>query len=167
MGLDIYLISKTPVTKKGTGVFVRENGKNKELSVEEALLRYPDSFVDQVEYETNTVFSINITHNLTEMADEAGIYEAVWRPYRLVSGFNIQEGNHYAEAEFESSVTILSSHISKVIEAGLNDMKRRPDHYKKFDSDNGWGTYSDFVPFLEEYLKALKQYPDAVVNISR
>lgn len=35
MSLDVSLISNTPITKKGTGVFIRENGKNKELTVEE------------------------------------------------------------------------------------------------------------------------------------
>ena len=29
------------------------------------------------------LYDANITHNLGEMAKKAGIYEALWRPYRL------------------------------------------------------------------------------------
>ena len=29
------------------------------------------------------VYDANITHNLTEMADKAGIYEALWRPEEI------------------------------------------------------------------------------------
>ena len=35
MSLDVSLYSKTPISKKGTGVFIRENGKTKELTIEE------------------------------------------------------------------------------------------------------------------------------------
>ena len=31
MGLDLYIKSKTPIKKRGTGVYVRENGKTREL----------------------------------------------------------------------------------------------------------------------------------------
>lgn len=41
MSLDLYIISKKPVKHKGTGVWVRENGQNKELSPEEAMERLP------------------------------------------------------------------------------------------------------------------------------
>lgn len=43
----------------------------------------------------------NITHNLGKMADEAGIYEALWRPHRLKEGYDIPEDDHRAEWEFE------------------------------------------------------------------
>ena len=33
MGLDVSLYSKTTISKKGTGVFIRENGNNKELTI--------------------------------------------------------------------------------------------------------------------------------------
>ena len=46
------------------------------------------------------------THNLTEMASEANLYEALWRPYRLVDGYNASEGNYDLECEFEEKQTI-------------------------------------------------------------
>ena len=31
MSLDLYITSKTPIRKRGTGVYVRENGETREL----------------------------------------------------------------------------------------------------------------------------------------
>ena len=36
MSLDIYLIEKNEIPKKGTGIFVRENGRTKELTFAQA-----------------------------------------------------------------------------------------------------------------------------------
>ncbi len=93
------------------------------------------------------VFDTNITHNLNKMADEAGIYYALWRP----------EEKGWKEGK----------DIIEVLEKGLKELKNRPEHYKKFDAENGWGTYEHFVPFVEEVLKACKEYPDAEIEVSR
>ena len=93
------------------------------------------------------VFSSNITHNLAEMAREAGIYNAVWRPD-------------------ENGIT----HARQVIEPltkGVLDMTERKEHYQQFDSPNGWGTYDRFVPWCAEYLKACILNPNATIDISR
>jgi hypothetical protein len=97
--------------------------------------------------DTECVFSSNITHNLNKMAMEAGIYQALWRPEEI--------GKSKA------------GEIFPLIEKGLADLKERPGHYKKFNSDNGWGTYHDFVAFVEEYLEACKMYPHADIEVSR
>lgn len=89
----------------------------------------------------------NITHNLGKMADEAGIYKALWRPNE--NGFT------------------RAGEIIQVLESGIEDMKKRPNYYRQFDADNGWGTYRDFVPWLEKYLAACKEYPDAFIRVSR
>jgi hypothetical protein len=52
-------------------------------------------------------------------------------------------------------------------EVGLNDLKKRPLHYKNFNAPNGWGTYKHFVPFVEKYLNACKEHPDATIDVSR
>ena len=147
MSLDVSLISKTPITKKGTGVFIRENGKNKELTVEEVREKFPNAVVEENEFETECVFDANITHNLNKMADEAGIYEACWRP--------------------EEIGATKASDIIPILEKGFEDMKARPEHYKKFDSPNGWGKYEDFLPWVESYLKACEENPDATIEVSR
>lgn len=90
------------------------------------------------------LYSGNITHNLGRMAEEAGIYMCLWRPHELYK-------NPTAEK--------LVQHL----ESGLLKLRSHPDHYRQFDSPNGWGTYENFVPFVEEVLKACKKHPKANV----
>jgi len=113
------------------------------------------------------VYDANITHNLGKMANKAGIYEALWRPYRLKEGYNIPEDDHDAEYAFEEANSVRAYEISDIIEKGLVDMKARPDYYKTFDSENGWGLYVHFIPFIEKYLEALKEYPESFVECDR
>ncbi len=101
------------------------------------------------------------------MADKAGIYEALWRPHRLKANYNIPENDHNAEYEFEEASTTIAKDIIPIIEKGLSDLKSRPKYFETFNSDNGWGLYKHFVPFVEKYLEACKEYPDAVVGVSR
>ena len=93
------------------------------------------------------VYSSNITHNLNQMAKEAGIYQHLWRPEEL----NITKA-------FD---------LIKPLEEGLSFLKSDPARFEKFNSDNGWGLYKNFVPFVENYLNACKENPDAVISISR
>lgn len=96
--------------------------------------------------EKEEIYSANITHNLSKMADEAGIYEALWRPQEI--------GKTKA------------SQIVELLEKGLADLKERPEHFKSFNPRNGFGMYQDFVPFVEKYLAACKEYPDAIIEVS-
>lgn len=93
------------------------------------------------------VFEANITHNLTKMADEAGIYQHVWRPEEL--------GIATAKSLIEP------------LRQGIARMKSDPEHFRKLDSPNGWGRYEHFVPWLEQYLEACEQNPDAEISVSR
>lgn len=117
--------------------------------------------------ENEGVYSANITHNLGEMARKAGIYEALWCPHRLRKEYTVAESDYEAEYEFEDSVTIEASEIIPILEKGLEDLKARPEYFKQFDSPNGWGLYVHFVPFVEKYLEACKEYPGAIVEVSR
>lgn len=117
--------------------------------------------------EKEELYSAAITHNLGEMAGEAGIYEALWRPHRLKKGYNIPENDNKAEWEFEDKIETKAKELISVIEKGLKDLKKRPEYFKKFNSPNGWGMYKYFVPFVEKYLMALKENPESVVNVSR
>jgi hypothetical protein len=116
--------------------------------------------------ENEEVYWGNITHNLTEMAGAAGIYEALWRPYRLVDGYVRAEENG-SELAFEEEQVISASKIIPILEKGLADLKARPKYFKKYDSPNGWGRYINFVFFVEEYLNACKQYPESIIAVSR
>jgi len=141
------LINKIPVVKKSTGIFIRENGMNRELTAEEVQDYFPLSVVEETEYLTNWVYKVNITHNLGSMARAAGIYEACWRP--------------------EEIGAVKASDIIPILERGLKDMKERPEYYKQFNPENGWGTYDEFVPWVESYLNACREYPDAIIEVSR
>lgn len=118
-------------------------------------------------YDTESLYNANITHNLGKIASEVGIYKALWRPYQLKENYDVPEGEHDKEYEFEDNNPVFARDIIPDIEKGLKDLKERPEHYKQFDSPNGWGTYENFVPFVEEYLYFLKEYPDAKVICSR
>lgn len=93
------------------------------------------------------VYWANITHNLTKMADKAGIYEALWQPEEIKAK--------------------KAKDIIPILEKGLKKLRGKPKYFEKFNASNGWGTYEHFVPFVEKYLKACKQYPNASIEISR
>ena len=97
--------------------------------------------------EEEYVYDVNITHNLGKMAGEAGIYQALWRPEEI----------NKEKAE----------DIIELLEVGLADLKERPEHFKQFNSSNGWGMYEHFVPFVEKYLNACKEYPKRLIEISK
>jgi hypothetical protein len=120
-----------------------------------------------LEPQRESLYWANITHNLGKMAAEAGIYEALWRPYQLKEGYNIPKDDYQAEYKFEEANPVRAYEIIPVIEKGLEDMIARPKHYEKFNSSNGWGMYHNFVPWIEEYLKALKEFPESQVVCNR
>ncbi len=95
----------------------------------------------------NEVFERNITHNLGAMAEKAGIYKALWRP----------DENGFKKAK----------DVIKVLEEGLKKLKNNPKKFRKYDSENGWGIYDNFVPFVEAILEACKEYPNAIIEVSR
>jgi hypothetical protein len=99
------------------------------------------------EVKPTEVYSANITHNLGRMADEAGIYEHLWRPEEI-------------------GIT-KASQLIEPLENGLALMKSDPGRFKAFDATNGWGLYEHFVPWIEEYLEACKDHPEAEVSASR
>lgn len=166
MSLDVSLILGNPIKKGGTGVFVRENGANVELTMEQVKEKWPDAVVDEYEYETEEVFSANITHNLGEMAQNAGIYEACWRPYMLHKDF--QPGQEYSkEMEFEDSVTMYAKDIIPLLEKGYGDLLSRPEYFEQFNASNGWGLYENFLPWVKRYLDACKENPEAKIKVDR
>lgn len=93
------------------------------------------------------LYSANITHNLGEMAAAAGIYSACWRPEEI-------------------GIT-KASQLIPLLESGLAELKAQPEHFKKYNSPNGWGCYESFVPWVENYLNACKEYPEAEVSVWR
>lgn len=168
MSLDVYLTTENTVKKTGTGVFIRDNGSNKELTIEEVKAKWPDSTIEDTIVETNEVFSYNVTHNLGQMAVEAGVYEALWRPYRLVDRYTPFSRDEYQlESDFEAATEIKAKMLIDPLREGLHKLKSNPERFKKFNPENGWGCYEGLVDFVEQYLEACYNYPDTVVRVSR
>jgi hypothetical protein len=94
-----------------------------------------------------TVFNCNITHNLGGMAEAAGIYKHLWRPEEL----GIKKAKELIEP----------------LEVGLALLKSDPERFKEFNPLNLWGSYDGLVSFVEKYLAACKEYPNADVSASR
>lgn len=164
MSLDISLKVETPVITTSTGIYVKNNGSTKELSIKEVKEKFPDTDIELKTSVSEYVYETNITHNLTTMADKAGLYEALWRPHRLSINYDVPEGEHELEWAFEEANVTKAEDIIEIVKEGLNKLKANPSFYKKFNAQNGWGTYEQFVPWLEEYLE---NYPEAVIEVSR
>lgn len=148
MSLDVSLIVDEPIEKQGTGVFIREAGKTRELTQEEVAAKWPGAEIAPMQtYRTNEVYTANITHNLNVMANRAHMYYALWRPDEM--------GWTHARD------------IIEVLAKGLRDLKATPGPFKKLNPENGWGSYDGLVAFVEEYLAACRKYPDARIEVSR
>ena len=93
------------------------------------------------------IYDANITHNLTSMADEAGIYQYLWRPEEL---------------KINTAVDLIEP-----LKKGLALLKSDPERFIKLNPSNGWGSYDSFVPWVENYLKACEENPTATISVSR
>ena len=89
----------------------------------------------------------NITHNLTAMAKEAGIYKHLWRPGEL-------------------GITTAQELITPLADA-VELMRADPARFEASNPPNGWGVYKIFVPWVAKYLEACREYPKASVSVSR
>lgn len=99
----------------------------------------PSDDLEMPPVEVQEVFTVNITHNLTEMASAVNIYNGLWRP-------------NYT---FDK----ITPELLSKIEAGHRELYRNPEKYRKYDASNGWGTYDDFLPVVAKIMYALHEYP--------
>ena len=147
MSLDVELVggnSRVEVEK----IYIREDGETVAITPEEWAERYPDRApVVAPATETKVLYWANITHNLSKMANQAGLYTALWRP---------------EEAGFETA-----KDITGILEEGLTRLKRDPDFFRVYNPPNGWGNYDGLVRFVENYLEACRKYPDAKIRAYR
>lgn len=111
------------------------------------MLEAAHAAVQGIEGYEKDVFDANITHNLGDMATVAGIYTALWHP--------------------EKCGVTTAGQLIEALTTGLSEMKAAPAKFKKLNASNGWGTYEDFVPWIEKYLQACKEHPAAKVRVSR
>ena len=101
-----------------------------------------------------SVYSANITHNLCKMASEVKLsngmtlYDILWRP-------DEQEGLKYAKD------------IAELLHEAFNILLSEPEHFKKWNPENGWGSYEGLEKFVYNYRNACWDNPDAELSISR
>lgn len=149
MSLDVYLVADVPVARESSGIFIRENGETREISREEWDERNPGhepTIAPQI-IDTREVYWANITHNLTTMADAAGIYKHLWRPDEI-------DVTHARQ-------------LVVPLRDGLKALTEDPERFKKLNPENGWGSYEGLVRFVTEYMSACADHPDARVRVSR
>jgi hypothetical protein len=147
MSLDVYLRTRKPVDKYSTNIFVREDGKNRELSIEEAKERFPNANPMLYKISDTCVYTDNITSNLIGMAKKANLYDVLWNP---------------RESGYVKAKDLVDS-----LQEGLKLLKSNPEIYKELNPENGWGTYEQLVNFTQDYLDACLKYPDANVETSK
>lgn len=147
MSLDVYLeVEETQRSERA--IPLRENGQTKMLTYDEWHKRFPDREPIAIPaQETNEVFHANITHNLSRMADEAGIYEPLWRPDEISVTKAIQ--------------------LVQPLEEGLKILEAEPERFIPLNPANGWGDYDGLVSFVRRYLNACKRHPTAKVGVWR
>ena len=90
------------------------------------------------------IFSANLTGNLIEMASQAGIYDALWRPQDI-------------------GITTASQMIEPLT-SGLHELSSNQAKYERFNSPVGWGKWDDLVPWCSAYLEACRNNPGAKVE---
>lgn len=150
MSLDVYLRLPGAAPRPSSGIFVREGGVTREMTRDEWDARYPgrEPYVVPASDEADTtVYDANITHNLSQMADAAGIYKALWRPEEL---------------------GITTAHqLTEQLRTGLAALLAEPEKFEALNPPNGWGDYDGLVEFVSGYLAACAEYPDAAVSVSR
>lgn len=153
MSLDLYIKSGKTKQERGTGVYVRENGRTVELkTLDEVKKHFPNADFSHIRediYETNIVWHENITHNLGEMARNVPIgclslYDYLWHP---------------KEHGFEK----VSEEYRKGIFEGLQFLKNHKEELLDFeppaDPDTGkrWGDYNVLVSFCNSLALCLSE----------
>ena len=151
MSLDIYLHADAPVPRsRAPRIFIREDGQTKQISREEWDARYPGRepvTLPALDEEDPCVYHANITHNLTTMAEAAGLYTPLWRPEEI-------------------GVT-RAAQLIPLLRDGLCLLLAEPQRFEAYNPRNGWGTYRQLCIFVRDYLAACEQYPGARVVVSR
>jgi hypothetical protein len=100
-----------------------------------------------------SVWEYNITHNVNKMAMQVQLgggltlYEVLWRPD--------EHGMKFARD--------ISQHLIR----GFETLKADPEYFKKWNPENGWGSYDGLVQFVAQYRNACLDYPDAELRVSR
>ena len=125
---------------------------------------------DRLTEPTNEVLWINITHNLGKMASHVPItqplvpkkyrnlYYIMWRPYEFFTkGWGL----------FRPDGKLRLKDVKEYLEEALEYLLSHEKQLSKYNPENGWGHYENFVHCLPEYIRACYKWPNAVLEIDR
>lgn len=149
MSLDIYLIDMNPAsdpTPVEDAIYVRTGGQTRKVLREMWNLIYPNKEPIVVRESTKTVFETNITHNLTEMAKQVGLYEALWHP--------------------EDMGATKAGDLRLALISGYAILLMNRELCEQYEPSNGWGTYLSLCDAVSDYKDACIKYPDAIIETS-
>jgi len=92
-----------------------------------------------------TLFEVNITHNLNKMAMEVGLYKCMWRPEEL-------------------GITKCKELIPYLTK-GILKLQNNPEYYKQFNPANKWGEYANLLQAATDYLTICTLYPQEKIKV--
>lgn len=152
MSLSVYLsVTEVRAHKMPEGrIYLREGGYIRQATRAEWDARHPGvepMFFPATAEEETCVFEANVTHNLVQMADAAGLWKPIWRP--------------------EECGAKTAGDLIRPIFEGLVKLKARPEDFMRLNPSNGWGDYGTFVEWVERYLEACRQWPHATIRAHR
>lgn len=144
MNLDLYLEYDWPEAKETDAwkavKLLRDNGIDGIASQIEA--QHWNVF-----HNKTRVWEGNITHNLTAMAEAAGLYKVLWRP----------DENGFTKG----------SDCIQTLEIGIQKLLNESSKMKMHNPKNGWGDYEGLLEFAKRFLHECKEHPEATVRTSR
>jgi hypothetical protein len=97
----------------------------------------------------------NITHNLGKMAAQVQLsngdtlYEILWSPDKCEPPY------------------ILAEELIMPLTEAYKILVGDPEKYKRYNPENGWGSYEALVKFVLKYRLACEQEPDATVSVCK
>ena len=109
-------------------------------------------FYDANDKEIELPYSLQITHNLTKLADALGYYETIWRAD--------------TESGYENGKIPVHLVLDKLIKC-LSDLLNSEIEFDEYLPKNGWGTLEGFYVFLTKYAYCCAKYKDAYIYLSR
>lgn len=161
MSLDLYIRSRRPIHKRGTGIFIREKGRLFELkTLEDVRAYFPDKDLSHItidEYEDYDFWHGNITHNMKRMASavliegtELTLCDLLWRPDEC------------------GVTTVGSPGYKENVRRGFLYLRRHREDLSLLNPENGWGNYKQLFEFTRDYLLHLNTAEDDFkIEVSR
>jgi hypothetical protein len=155
MSLDVYLVDETAVVKSKDHIFLRENGRTVDLSLDEWNARFQgrEPHIVREDGQDGYVYSANITHNMGKMASMCNVggdltlYDVLWEP------------NEHGIIKAEELISALT--------VGLAALVGQKRYYYQFNPSNGWGHYDNLIAFVQDYLDACFLHHAARIEVSR